>query len=496
MQTFEDIFTSSLDVVLSAVGLVPLRVGAVDLLDDAAILRAERKLGEITRAVEACAALVAGVIAHRSRPNLGHSGLAQREGFRNAEALVQRETGSTTRGASALVQIGRMMRDAATPRESLAADGIPARQPWLAEVGLAVANKTISIQCAQAISDGLGSLSGHSTAGSAEGATLDNASLGVTVELLTMAARTLLFEITTTGTGAPRPENLFRRARELRDELDEAGIADREQLLHRQRSVRRVRRPNGLCQFIITPDIESAAFWNDVYDKMTSPRRGGARFVSEADQSRAAQIACDERTLEQFAHDAFTQLLRIAVAGETDASRQIIGSRQPTVRVLVTATALRSRAGHGRIEGSDLAISMASVERIACETGTVELTFDPTRTQPLDLGREQRLFSRRQRIALAARDGGCMAGDCECPPSWCEAHHLNHWHRDNGLTNVADGILLCRFHHLLLHNNDWRIYRDPHGYWLVPPASVDCDQTPRLMPPKSAALRDLQREAG
>jgi hypothetical protein len=111
------------------------------------------------------------------------------------------------------------------------------------------------------------------------------------------------------------------------------------------------------------------------------------------------------------------------------------------------------------------------------------------------VGREQRLFTARQRIALAARDGGCRWPGCDRPPSWTEAHHIRHWKRDHGPTDIVNGILLCRHHHLLLHDNGWEITRTGSDYWLVPPADIDPHRVPREMPSKSAALHDLQREA-
>ena len=87
-----------------------------------------------------------------------------------------------------------------------------------------------------------------------------------------------------------------------------------------------------------------------------------------------------------------------------------------------------------------------------------------------------------------------MWGDCDRPPGWCEAHHILHWARDGSKTNIDDGILLCRYHHLLLHNNHSEIVRTGVDYWLIPPADIDPAQTPRLMPSTSAALRDLLRQ--
>ena len=128
-----------------------------------------------------------------------------------------------------------------------------------------------------------------------------------------------------------------------------------------------------------------------------------------------------------------------------------------------------------------------------CSASIVPVVFDDN-GQALDVGREQRLFIRRQRIALAARDGGCRVGGCDRPPSWTEAHHVKHWGRDHGRTDVVDGILICRHHHLLIHNNHWEIIRKGSDYWLVPPPDVDPAQKPQLMPSKSKALGDLMRE--
>jgi hypothetical protein len=120
--------------------------------------------------------------------------------------------------------------------------------------------------------------------------------------------------------------------------------------------------------------------------------------------------------------------------------------------------------------------------------------------QPLDHGHEQRLFSKRQKAALALRDGGCRWTNCERPPSWCEAHHILWWARDAGPTDIGNGILLCKHHHLLLHNNGWDIIREPDEngidlYWLIPPSEVDPQQKRIAMPSKSAAMKQLRDES-
>jgi len=158
--------------------------------------------------------------------------------------------------------------------------------------------------------------------------------------------------------------------------------------------------------------------------------------------------------------------------------------------VIVTASELASGFGSGSIEGAPEAISIDTVRRHACTAGLVGILFS-AEGQPLDVGRTQRHYTERQRLALAARDGGCRFPECSRPPSYCEAHHIRHWHRDRGPTDVSDGLLLCRHHHLLVHNNGWQITRDVSRYWLIPPRTVDRSQTPIELRSKSRLMREL-----
>lgn len=471
MAVLEDTFTESLAAVRAAACALPTAAGAVRVLDDDRLLGAQRILAEARRALDASASVIAGEIAHRSRRELGYDGLAQRQGFRTPEKLVQHATGSTARDASALVAVGTLVHEA---NAALCSDGhiddLP--EPWLLAVGSAVASGALSVDAARAIRTGLGG----------------PAAL-VTSELLAAAVQTLLAEAP-----ALNADELLTRARQLRDDLDADGVAQREQQLRDERSIRRVRRANGLSRYIVDPDLEAAAFWDDLYDRVTAPRRGNVSFLSAEDRAWADAVSGgvrgDDRTVDQYVHDTFTDLLRLACDSDTPASRGIIGSRSPSVRVLVTARALETGVGAGHIEGVATPVSLATVERIACADGVVAISFDST-GNALDVGREQRLYTARQRVALAARDGGCLFRGCDRPPSWCEAHHIDHWHRDRGQTDLERGVLLCRHHHMLVHNNGWEIAHDQAGYWLIPPASIDPDRLPRLMPSKSAAFRDL-----
>jgi Domain of unknown function (DUF222) len=297
-------------------------------------------------------------------------------------------------------------------------------------------------------------------------------------------------------------DQLLKRARAVRDEIDADGIAERERQRHEQRSFRVFKRADGMIKgdFLLAPESGGAEVLA-TFEAITSPRRGGPRFVDPEEQLRAQRILDDERTTEQLSADSFVELIRLGVAADPGT---ITGTKKPAVRWLITADdpaaatttaeGARTAAGtsFGRIEGHPDPVSLDTIQRNMCEAGVIPIRFDDD-GQCLNVGREQRFFTSVQRVALAARDGGCRFPGCDRPASWCEAHHIDQYKRDNGRTDVCDGILLCRHHHMLIHNNHWRIVRNGADYFLIPPRERDPNQTPIPMPSKSAALGDLYR---
>ncbi len=101
--------------------------------------------------------------------------------------------------------------------------------------------------------------------------------------------------------------------------------------------------------------------------------------------------------------------------------------------------------------GDDL--SAAAVRRLACDAQVIPVVLG-SKSQPLDVGTTKRLVTAPMRLALNARDRGCVV--CGAPPIHCEAHHLVHW-IDGGATCVSNLVLLCKRHHLDLHTGHWRI---------------------------------------
>jgi hypothetical protein len=311
--------------------------------------------------------------------------------------------------------------------------GEASEAPWMAPVAEALAGGEVSVGAAAAIRAGLGEPDDT-----------------VSSDDLLTAAHTVLDEA-----GGQPPEQVARRAREARDDLDEAGVIDRERALRDKRFLKLIPQADGMTRVIGLLDPESAARVGDAIDLVTAPRRGGPRFVDERAQKRAQAIVDDPRSTEQLALDALVEMVRIA--GAADEGR-VFGVRGPSVRVHVSREALETGRGAAALEGQTAAVSAVTARRIGCAEGFLPLLFEGT--TPLDLGRSQRLFSAAQRTVLAAVWGGCAITGCDRPPSWTEAHHIDEWEAHHGRTDVRDGILLCRHHHMWLHDITGRIVRD------------------------------------
>ncbi len=446
------------------------RAADVDILDDGALREAIDLLADLRRSVDTCGALLAGSLARRSRRELGVSGMARQNGFLSPEAMIQSITGISRREASTLVQVGTML-DAVQAVDDADRAGQAEQDPaagWQRPVSDAIRCGDLSPDQAQAILSGLG--------------VPDSA---VTDDQLADACREIVADAIIGGRRTS-VEQLHRLARSARVGLDSEAVARRERE-HRDLNRLRVwRRPDGRVDISASLDPEGGTIVLNAIQGALSPRLGGPRFTDQNEAARAQGLLEDPRTTEQLAADVLIDLIRIATEADPGT---ILGTRRAAVRVIVTERALATRTGHGQLEGSPEQVTLETVDRYACDSGIIGIKFDEYAESVVDVGRKQRLFTARQRIALAVRDGGCLWPDCDRPPSWAEAHHINQWARDNGRTDLADGILLCRHHHLTLHDGRWQVTRQGGDYWLTPPALVDPARRPVRMPSKSTLKR-------
>jgi Domain of unknown function (DUF222) len=457
--------------VAAALSALPTDVDAYRCLSESELLEINSIHADSQLKLGTPGALIAGEVDHRSAPELGSEGLAQKTGHRTPELFIKHTTGATGRGAITAVRVGKLMREAAVAGEVDALTGEIAvvTQPWLAPVSDALASRTLSIEKAEAIRAGLREPNSAITAEQLQDAA---------IQLVELASRY-------------DPDALATEARIFRDELDLDGVALRAEERRQKRSLKLYLQPDGTTKLVWVMDTETAAIVRDLYDRATSPKLGGIRFVDPTREALSESIRDDDRAPDQLASDAFEQLLKLGADANPNF---LLGSGAPVVKITATSSAVKTGRGLARVEGQPAPLGMPDLERLSCG-GYVDLvTFDENGFI-LHFGREQRLFSKYQKEALALIWGGCAIDGCERPPSWTEVHHIFEWAKHKGKTDLADGILLCKHHHLLLHNRRWNIFRDNEGrYWLEKPPG-DPNAGIIELRKNGLPLRDLQREA-
>lgn len=138
---------------------------------------------------------------------------------------------------------------------------------------------------------------------------------------------------------------------------------------------------------------------------------------------------------------------------------------------------LTSRSGYGLLD-SDARVHPATLRRWACDADIVPIVLG-SKSEPLDVGRLQRTVTDALRRALNLRDGGCAFPDCTRRPRRCHAHHIRRW-RDHGPTEINNLVLLCSYHHQLLHHGYWTVAIREGRPWFTPPDWIDPTQQPRL----------------
>jgi len=86
----------------------------------------------------------------------------------------------------------------------------------------------------------------------------------------------------------------------------------------------------------------------------------------------------------------------------------------------------------------------------------------------IDLGNRVRFATDDQFQALMMRDGGCRFPGCSIPAGWCEVDHLIPV-KDGGLSDLANLVLWCSYHHHFKHRSGVAVIGDAHDLYLQMP---------------------------
>ena len=155
------------------------------------------------------------------------------------------------------------------------------------------------------------------------------------------------------------------------------------------------------------------------------------------------------------------ELAAVALLGLIGAGDQSIAIRAVAhVSVLIDAATLAG-GPHGAsiCEYADgTPINPDDFSRITCGADHTPILLKDR--VPIDVGRTQRLATAAQHRAIEALHTTCVIADCTVPVTMCELHHVHHWEH-GGLTNLANLIPMCSYHHHRSHEQRWQHIVNP-----------------------------------
>lgn len=419
---------------------------------DAQVLADLAAVEELGRIVDGLRIAGAAEVEHRSRPALGEDRLSFASGARDGAELVQQLCRIGHNEAKRRVGLG----SALAPKRSLSQEPLPGRYPPLAA---ALVSGLVGLESARVIINTCKSISKRVGMAQIEGMVVqltDAAMVNDTEQVRDLAAawaEILDPDGAEPKEAAQRRKRALQVGRTLADGTTRASLVltpehlamVQELLESRRRGVPLVRTEPG-------SDDDAETTGGEWRENASAGGGGG----DDNPRSRAQQ---DYDTL-------FETLEAGAKAEQADVATQVT---HETV-VTITAAELQDQRGQGWMPGVLAGLPIPVVEQRMC-TGGTRLLVVGTDGEPLHLGRSRRLFSPAQRKALMVAAGGrCQYPGCRTPAPFLEAHHAEWFSRDDGPTDIGNGIMLCSYHHHLIHakHSSVKIVSHEDDLWIVP----------------------------
>ena len=187
--------------------------------------------------------------------------------------------------------------------------------------------------------------------------------------------------------------------------------------------------------------------------------------------------------------DALVAMATLALAAPQDAAPP------PPEVVIVDRVTLSGASDEGRcfIDGG-VALPPETCRRLACDA-TIVAMLEAADGTPLDVGRKRRTPPAGLRRALRRRDGGCRFPGCG-RRRFLHAHHIVHW-INGGETKLVNLILLCSYHHRLVHEGGYRIESlGGHVFVFYDRAGREVPESPLVTPAVGPSLVERNDAAG
>jgi hypothetical protein len=181
-------------------------------------------------------------------------------------------------------------------------------------------------------------------------------------------------------------------------------------------------------------------------------------------------VPAEDSTFQQRCADA---LVALCSSGSTT------GGNQPHV---VVGIELGDLAGDGpgcALEGGPV-LHPELARRFACDCRLQAVLRDPG-GRAVGIGRTSRNIPSWLLRELLFRDQGCTFPGCGTR-RFVAAHHLVHWSR-GGATDLDNLVLLCSFHHKLVHEGGWKVTLQDgcEARWLRPNGRIYEPAAPQLV---------------
>jgi hypothetical protein len=176
-------------------------------------------------------------------------------------------------------------------------------------------------------------------------------------------------------------------------------------------------------------------------------RLDGINADDEADEPAGDGGSSDsDATLDEKRADALYALASARIASDADTDRATVVVHAPIESLAC--------AGPGAALEDGPALHGRTALRLSCDC-LLEAVLHNERGEVVGIGRKQRKVPRWLLRQLKYRDGRCTFPGCEAK-HFLHAHHIRHWAR-GGPTDLDNLVLVCTFHHKLVHEYGWDV---------------------------------------
>ena len=257
------------------------------------------------------------------------------------------------------------------------------------------------------------------------------------------------------------------------------GVLDSERTpVPEERSVRRRLLPGGMVklELVLEPDeadliLRAVERAREVHARQAEPLEteapGAPAAEGEAEAAEAAGVSAE--TCWPSRADGAVKLAESFLAGNPVTGT---GGERFQVMVHLDQEVLGPDGAWTATLEDGTRVSAETLRRVACDCGLVATGGDG---EALNIGRRARSIPPAIRRALMLRDRGCAFPGCT-HTAFLHGHHVEHW-LHGGETSLDNLVMLCTFHHHLVHEGGWAVtagadgvfaFHSPAGTLLAP----------------------------